>query len=113
MNEPDADQTTSLRRANVGAAVLHAVQAFAVLALATDFALPVTASYLAGPPGTTPMDPGGALRHPHRARGRGFSWRSPRSRTSLSAPRGGSGTSLTWAVSATPHDGSSTRSPRR
>ena len=57
MNEPDADQTTSLRRANVGAAVLHAVQAFAVLALATDFALPVTASYLAGPPGTTPMDP--------------------------------------------------------
>ena len=57
MNELDADQTTSLRRANVGAAVLHAVQALAVLALATDFALPVTASYLAGPPGTTPLDP--------------------------------------------------------
>jgi len=57
MNELDADQTTSLRRANVGAAVLHAVQAVAVLALATDFALPVTASYLAGPPGTTPLDP--------------------------------------------------------
>ena len=29
----------------------------AVLALATDFALPVTASYMAGPPGTTPQDP--------------------------------------------------------
>jgi Heliorhodopsin len=57
MNELDADQTTSLRRANVGAAALHAVQALAVLALATDFALPVTASYLAGPPGTTPLDP--------------------------------------------------------
>ena len=57
MNELDADQTTSLRRANVGAAVLHAVQAGAVLALATDFALPVTASYLAGPPGTPAQDP--------------------------------------------------------
>jgi len=56
MNELDADQTTSLRRANVGAAVLHAVQAGAVLALATDFALPVTASYLAGPPGTPAQD---------------------------------------------------------
>jgi hypothetical protein len=57
MNELDADQATSLRRANLGAAVLHAIQAVAVLALATDFALPVTASYLAGPPGTSPSDP--------------------------------------------------------
>ena len=57
MNEPDASQTTSLRKANAGAAVLHAVQAVAVLVLATDFALPVTASYMAGPPGTTPLDP--------------------------------------------------------
>jgi len=56
LNEPDAIQTTSLRKANAGAAVLHAVQAVAVLALATDFALPVTASYMAGPPGTTPLD---------------------------------------------------------
>ena len=55
--EPDARQASSLRRANAGAAVLHAVQAVAVLALATDFALPVTASYLAGPPGTPPLDP--------------------------------------------------------
>ena len=50
MNEPDAGRTSSLRRANVGAAVLHAVQAAAVLALATDFALPVTASYWQGRP---------------------------------------------------------------
>ena len=57
MSEPDGGHTTSLRKANVGAAVFHAVQAVAVLALATDFALPVTASYLAGPPGTTPLDP--------------------------------------------------------
>jgi len=48
---------TRLRRANVVAAVLHAGQAVAVVALASDFTLPVTASYLAGPPGTTPDDP--------------------------------------------------------
>jgi hypothetical protein len=57
MNEPETDVTSRLRRANVGAAVLHAVQAGAVLALATDFSLPVTASYLAGPPGTRAQDP--------------------------------------------------------
>jgi hypothetical protein len=55
--EPDASQASSLRRANAGAAVLHALQAAAVLLLATDFALPVTASYMAGPPGTPPLDP--------------------------------------------------------
>lgn len=32
-------------------------QAVAVVVLATDFALPVTASYLAGPPGTVPQEP--------------------------------------------------------
>ena len=37
--------------------MLHAAQALAVVALATDFSLPVTAGYLAGPPGTTPQDP--------------------------------------------------------
>lgn len=46
-----------LRLLNVGAAVLHAVQAVVVVVLATDFALPVTASYLAGPPGTAPQEP--------------------------------------------------------
>jgi hypothetical protein len=57
VNSPDVSQTRSLRRANVGAAVLHAVQAVAVLALATGFALPVTAGYMAGPPGTPAQDP--------------------------------------------------------
>lgn len=56
VNEADVGQGTSLRRANAAAAVLHAVQATAVLVLATDFALPVTASYLAGPPGSAPLD---------------------------------------------------------
>jgi hypothetical protein len=51
------DQQRSLRRSNAVAAALHAVQAVAVVALASDFALPVTGSYLAGPPGTTPQEP--------------------------------------------------------
>ena len=46
-----------LRRFNLAAAALHALQAVAVVALATDFALPVSASYLAGPPGTDPTEP--------------------------------------------------------
>ena len=46
-----------LRLSNGVAGILHALQAVAVVVLATDFALPVTASYLAGPPGTAPQDP--------------------------------------------------------
>jgi hypothetical protein len=49
--------SSSLRRYNLVAAALHAVQAAVVLALANDFTLPVTASYLQGPPGTVPGDP--------------------------------------------------------
>lgn len=45
-----------LRGYNLVAAAFHAAQAVAVLALANEFALPVTGSYLAGPPGTTPSD---------------------------------------------------------
>ena len=45
-------KATSLRRWNVGLGVLHAVQGIAVLALATAFVLPVTASFIQGPPGT-------------------------------------------------------------
>lgn len=54
---PDVDaQASTLRRDNLVAAVVHLGQALAVLALATSFALPVTATYLAGPPGTPPAD---------------------------------------------------------
>ena len=55
---PSTDLTPrfrSLRRYNVIAALAHAVQAVVVVVLSNDFALPVTATYLAGPPGT----PGG------------------------------------------------------
>ncbi|MEO8510928.1 MAG: heliorhodopsin HeR [Chloroflexota bacterium] len=41
-----------LRAYNAGMGVLHAVQGIAVLLLSNDFALPVTAAFMEGPPGT-------------------------------------------------------------
>jgi hypothetical protein len=46
----------NLRRINVIAGALHFVQMAAVLALAADFTLPVTARYMSGPPGSTYSD---------------------------------------------------------
>ena len=43
-----------LRTLNLAAMVLHAAQAIAVVVLATAFALPVTGTFLTGPPGTVP-----------------------------------------------------------
>jgi hypothetical protein len=48
----DPARFTSLRRYNLIAAAFHALQAGAVIALANDFSLPVTASYMTGPPGS-------------------------------------------------------------
>lgn len=45
-----------LRRYNLVAAAFHAVQAGMVVALANDFTLPVTGTYLEGPPGTVPAE---------------------------------------------------------
>lgn len=42
----------SLRRYNVIAAVIHAAQAVAVVVLANGFSIPVTGTYLIGPPGS-------------------------------------------------------------
>ena len=42
-----------LRKTNIYAGILHLVQMMAVLALSNDFALPVTATYMSGPPGST------------------------------------------------------------
>ena len=47
-----ADRARSLRRANLLASLVHAVSAAAVLALANGFTLPVTGTYLVGPPGS-------------------------------------------------------------
>lgn len=46
-----------LRAYNLVAAAFHAAQAALVLLLANGFTLPVTGTYLAGPPGSTPADP--------------------------------------------------------
>jgi heliorhodopsin len=47
-----ASRAASLRRWNIGLGLVHALQAAAILALATGFALPVTATFMEGPPGT-------------------------------------------------------------
>ena len=46
------DEHARLRRWNVAVGGLHAVQAALILALASDAALPVTSSYMTGPPGS-------------------------------------------------------------
>lgn len=42
-----------LRRFNLAAGTLHLLSAVAVIALSNDFSLPVSASYMAGPPGSS------------------------------------------------------------
>ncbi len=42
----------SLRRFNLIAGIVHLLQMAAVIALSTDFSLPVTATYMTGPPGS-------------------------------------------------------------
>ncbi len=46
-----------LRTWNIVAGCAHLLQMILILVLANDFTLPITASYLEGPPGTTPADP--------------------------------------------------------
>ncbi|MBY5163332.1 heliorhodopsin HeR [Nitriliruptoria bacterium AS10] len=53
----DDHRASRLRRDNLVMAVLHAAQGVAVVVLANDFTLPVTASFLEGPPGTDPAAP--------------------------------------------------------
>jgi len=53
----DPVRLAGLRRYNIVVGLILLAQAAAVAALANDFTLPVTASYLEGPPGTTPGDP--------------------------------------------------------
>lgn len=42
-----------LRRLNLIAGIVHLLQMLALIALSTDFSLPVTATYMAGPPGSS------------------------------------------------------------
>jgi hypothetical protein len=60
MGKTPVDETTQLgriRRWNIIAGFAHLVQLILILVLSTDFALPVTASYVLGPPGTPPSEP--------------------------------------------------------
>ena len=50
-------QLKSLRKWNIAAGLLHLTSMVAVLALANDFSLPVTATYMTGPPGSSFTDP--------------------------------------------------------
>ena len=50
-------QLQSIRKWNIGAGILHFVSMVAVLALSNNFALPVTATYMTGPPGSTFTSP--------------------------------------------------------
>ncbi|HEY7470304.1 MAG TPA: heliorhodopsin HeR [Acidimicrobiia bacterium] len=53
MRSDRALPTRRLRLYNLGMGLLHAIQGAIILALANDFALPVIATYMAGPPGVT------------------------------------------------------------
>jgi hypothetical protein len=46
-----------LRRFNLIAGIVHLLQMVAVIALSTDFSLPVTATYMTGPPGSSFAEP--------------------------------------------------------
>lgn len=50
-------RASSLRRWNISLGLVHALQGVAVLALATAFVLPVTATFIQGPPGTPAAAP--------------------------------------------------------
>ena len=54
ITDQDPGRFLKLRRYNAGMGFLHFAQAIAVLLLANDFTLPVTADYLSGPPGSEP-----------------------------------------------------------
>jgi hypothetical protein len=53
----DTGKLAAIRRWNIIAGFAHLAQMVAVLVLANDFTLPVTATYMAGPPGTPPSEP--------------------------------------------------------
>ncbi len=50
-------QIIRLRRWNISAGFLHLASLFAVVALSNNFSLPVTATYMTGPPGSTFTNP--------------------------------------------------------
>lgn len=57
MTEVNTKAQRSLRKLNLIAGVFHAAAALLVVAFSNSFSLPVTATYLAGPPGSVFTDP--------------------------------------------------------
>lgn len=53
MNSISSHQASRLRKLNISAGLLHLASLIAILFLSNDFSLPVTATYMSGPPGTT------------------------------------------------------------
>jgi len=51
------NQVASIRKWNIFAGLLHLVSMIVVLALSNNFSLPVTATYMTGPPGSSFTDP--------------------------------------------------------
>lgn len=57
MNKLTDTQIKPLKTWNISAGLLHLMSLVAVLALSNNFSLPVTATYMTGPPGSTFTDP--------------------------------------------------------
>lgn len=57
MSRISNEQATSLRKWNIAAGILHLISLSAILVLSNNFSLPVTATYMSGPPGTTFAEP--------------------------------------------------------
>lgn len=55
--QPDLAPLARIRRWNIVAGLAHLAQMVLIIVLSTDFSLPVTATYLSGPPGSPPSDP--------------------------------------------------------
>jgi hypothetical protein len=53
----DAETLKRLRLYNALVGIVHLIQATLVFVLSNDFTLPITASFLAGPPGTALSEP--------------------------------------------------------
>lgn len=53
----DSSQKQQLRKINIFAGLLHLTSLIAVLLFSNDFSLPVTATYMTGPPGTSFSEP--------------------------------------------------------
>ena len=49
--------SSTIRRYNLIAGIVHLAQMFVVIALANDFSLPIVARYMSGPPGSTFAEP--------------------------------------------------------